>query len=231
MALFQQVQQQILRSYEYVKDRYSKHLVEHLLEPINIIEKELTITMDDGSTKTFKAYRSQHTNVRGAFKGGIRYHQNVSLDEVKSLSAWMSFKCAVADLPLGGGKGGIIFNPKEVSKTELERISRAYIQAIFEHVGPTKDVPAPDVNTDGTIMGWMADEYSKLAGERTPGFITGKPLSIGGSKGRMTATSLGGLFVVETYLKHHKTTLKGKKIVIQGAGNVGLNFAVLAVEK
>ncbi len=143
----------------------------------------------------------------------------------------MTFKTAAVDLPLGGGKWGIIVNPKELSKGELERLSRAYIAAIYKYIWPTKDVPAPDVNTDGQIMGWMADEFAKQTGERQPGVITGKPLAIWWSKGRDVATSLGGLFVVERYLEHHKESINDKHIVIQGAWNVGLNFAVLAAAK
>ena len=143
----------------------------------------------------------------------------------------MSFKTATVNIPIGWGKGWIIVNPKELSNTELERLSRAYIAAIYRHIWPTKDVPAPDVNTNGTIMAWMADEYAKQTGERQPGVITGKPLSIGGSKGRSIATSLGGLYVLMRYLEKNSDTIKGKSIVIQWAGNAGRNFWLLAAEK
>ena len=252
MSLFSWVQDQIKEAYSYLSDQYPTSLMEQLLEPMNIVDVQLTITMDDGSAQTFQAYRSQHTNIKGPFKGGIRFHQNVSLDEVKSLSARMSFKTAVVDLPLGGGKGGIIINPKELSQGELERLSRAYIQGVWKHIGPTKDVPAPDVNTNGQIMAWMADEYAKQTGEWQPWVITGKPLSIGGSAGRGIATALGGLYVLRRYL-HLKQSdglpwqgevpkaegfeqqdstwtspLAWKTIIIQGAGNAGLTFAQLA---
>ena len=230
MSLFSGVQAQIKQAYEPLKDTYDIHLMEQLLEPINIVEADLEISMDNGSTKTFKAYRSQHCNIKGPHKGGIRFHQNVSLDEVKSLSAWMSFKTAVVDLPLGGGKWGIIVNPKELSQQEIEKLSRAYIQAIRQHIGPTKDVPAPDVNTNGQIMAWMADEYAKITGERQPGVITGKPLSIWWSAGRSIATALWGLYVIRKYLRHHNDSLQSKRVIVQGAGNAGLVFAQLAKE-
>lgn len=231
MSLFEGVQAQIKKSYQPLADQFESRLMEQLLTHQNIVDVQIEVLMDDGSKKTFQAYRAQHTNVRWPYKGGIRYHQDVSLDEVKSLSAWMTFKTAAVDLPLGWGKGGIIVNPKELSKGELERLSRAYIAAIYQHIGPTKDVPAPDVNTDGQIMGWMADEFAKQTGERQPGVITWKPLIIGGSKWRDIATSLGGLFVLERYLEHQKESLKWKKVVIQWAGNAGLNFALLAAWK
>ncbi len=231
MSLFEGVQAQIKKSFQPLADQYDMRLMEQLLEPQNIVDVQLEISMDNGTKKTFQAYRAQHTNIRWPYKGWIRFHQNVSLDEVKSLSTRMSFKTAVVDLPLGGWKGGIIVNPKELSKGELERLSRAYIAAIYQHIGPTKDVPAPDVNTDGQIMAWMADEYAKQTWEWQPGVITGKPLSIGWSKGRDIATSLGWLYVVERYLEANKDSIKGKTIVIQWAGNAWLNFAKLASEK
>ena len=234
MSLFTGVQNQMKKSYTFLANKYDKHLLTQLLEPINIVDVTLEVKMDDGKMKTFQAYRSQHSNVRGPFKGWIRYHQNVSLDEVKSLSAWMSFKCATVWIPLGWGKWGIIVNPKELSSAELERLSRAYIKAIYKHIGPTKDVPAPDVNTNGQIMARMADEYAKQTGQRQPWVITGKPLSIGGSKGRDIATSLGWLYVLQRYLKSplsgskKASWLKKKNIIIQWAGNAGLNFWILA---
>ncbi len=231
MSLFSGVQAQIKKSYLPIADQFESRLMEQLLEPQNIVDVQVEITMDDGTKKSFQAYRAQHTNVRWAYKGGIRYHQNVSLDEVKSLSAWMSFKTAVVDLPLGWAKWWIVLNPKELSIGEIERLSRGYIDAIYTHIWPTKDVPAPDVNTNGQIMGRMTDEYAKMTGSWQPGAITGKPLLIGGSKGRELATSLGGLIVVERYLEHNKDSINGKTVVIQWAGNVGLNFAILAERK
>ncbi len=231
MSLFSWVQDQIKQAYAALADTYDKHLMEHLLEPENIVAAELSIEMDDGSTNTYQARRSQHCNVRWPYKGGIRFHQDVSLDEVKSLSAWMSFKCAAVDIPLWWGKGGIIVDPKQLSQAELEKLSRAYIDAIWEAIWPTKDIPAPDVNTNSTIMWWMADQYAKNIGERQPGVITGKPLTIWGSAGRGIATALGGLYVLMRYLEQHNDSLKGKKIVIQWAGNAWLTFAQLASDE
>jgi len=230
MSLFAWVQQQIKDAYAYIKDDYDSSLMEQLLEPINIVEADLEITMDDGSSNTYKAYRSQHSNVKGPHKGWIRFHQDVSLDEVKSLSAWMSFKTSVVGLPLGWGKWWIIVDPKQLSQAEIEKLSRAYIDAIREHIWPTKDVPAPDVNTNGQIMAWMADQYAKHVGERQPGVITGKPLSIGWSKGRWIATALWWLYVLRRYLSKNNDSLKGKKVVIQWAGNAWLTFAQLCID-
>jgi len=228
--LFEQVQNQMRTAYASLQDKYDASLFEQLLEPKNIVEATVEITKDDWSVVSYPGWRSQHTNVKWPYKGGIRFHQNVSLDEVKSLSAWMSFKTAVVNLPLGWWKGGIIVNPKELSMNELEQLSRGFMRKIADHVGPLQDVPAPDVNTNGTIMGWMVDEYSKIKGVWTPGVITGKPLPIGGSKGRMKATSLGGLMTLERYFEHTNDSIKGKKIVVQGAWNVGMWFADLAAQ-
>lgn len=228
MSLFSSVQDQIREAYQPLQDIYPVELMEQLLEPMNIVETDLSVEMDDGSTQSYRAFRSQHTNIKGPFKWGIRFHQNVSRDEVKSLSARMSFKTAVVDLPLWGGKGGIIIDPKQLSQNELERLSRAYMQAIYTHIWPHKDVPAPDVNTNAQIMARMADEYAKQVGERQPGVITGKPLSIWGSQGRSIATALGGLYVLHRYLHHIDADLANKQIVIQWAGNAWLTFAELA---
>lgn len=230
MSLFTGVQQQIKDAYAYIKDDYNISLMEQLLEPINIVEADLEIKMDDWSTQTYKAYRSQHSNVKWPHKWGIRFHQHVSLDEVKSLSAWMSFKTSVVDLPLWGWKWGIIVDPKLLSSTELESLSRAYIDAIWKHIGPTKDVPAPDVNTNWQIMAWMADQYAMHVWERQPGVITGKPLSIWGSKWRWIATALWWLYVLRRYLEKKNDTLQGKTIVVQWAGNAGLTFAQLCID-
>lgn len=231
MSLYQWVQKQMRDTYEYLKDEYTLELFEQLLEPQKIVEADVTIEMDDGSTKSFQWRRSQHNNIKGPYKGGIRFHQDVSLDEVKSLSAWMSFKTSVIWLPLGGWKWGIIVNPKELSQTELERLSRAYIDQIREHIWPETDVPAPDVNTNAQIMARMADQYATHVWAWKPGVITGKPLSIWWSAGRWTATAQGGLYVLQTYLAKNNETLKDKKIVIQWAGNAGLNFAQLAIQQ
>ena len=231
MSLFGWVQAQIKEAYLPLAQKYEKHLMEHLLEPENIVEATLDITMDDGSTNSYPARRSQHCDVRWPYKGGIRFHQDVSLDEVKSLSAWMSFKCAAVDIPLWWGKWGIIVDPKQLSQAELQRLSRAYIDAIWQDIWPTKDVPAPDVNTNSTIMWWMADQYAKNTGQREPGVITGKPLTIWWSAGRGIATALWGLYVLIRYLEAQWDSIKWKKIIIQWAGNAGLTFAKLANDK
>ena len=231
MSLFGWVQAQIKEAYLPLAQKYEKHLMEHLLEPENIVEATLDIEMDDGSTNSYPAWRSQHCDVRWPYKGGIRFHQDVSLDEVKSLSAWMSFKCAAVDIPLWWGKWGIIVDPKQLSQAELEKLSRAYIDAIWQDIWPTTDVPAPDVNTNGTIMWWMADQYAKNTGQRQPGVITGKPLTIWWSAGRSIATALWGLYVLIRYLQAQWDNIKWKKIIIQWAGNAGLTFARLAHDK
>jgi glutamate dehydrogenase/leucine dehydrogenase len=213
-------------AYEFLKGKYDSQF-EKILFPERIIEVAIPVLMDNGSTRIFTGYRSQHNGARGPYKGGIRYHQDVTKDEVMALSAWMSIKCATLDLPLGWGKWGIIVNPKELSENELEQLSRGWVKKLYKYLGPLDDVPAPDVNTNGKIMSWMVDEYSKLVGHWTPGTFTGKPLSIGGSLGRDTATAQGGLYVLEAYLKTTNESLKWKKIVIQGAGNAGLNMIEL----
>ncbi len=169
--------------------------------------------------KTYKGYRVQHNSARGPYKGGIRYHPQVDLDEVKALSTWMSLKCAVANIPYGGGKGGVTCDPKTLSKKELEAISRGWAKAMAPHIGPWKDVPAPDVNTDGQTMAWILDEYEKITGQHAPAAITGKPLELGGSLGRDKATSQGGFFILREALKANN--LKPGKVAIQGIGNVG----------
>ena len=153
--------------------------------------------MDDGSRRSFLAWRCRYDDTRGPTKGGIRFHPNASMDEVVTLAFWMTFKCAVVGLPFGGGKGAIRVNPRELSKAELERLSRAYVHAFAKMIGPERDIPAPDVYTNAMVMGWMADEYSSLVGYPCPGVITGKPIALGGSKGREDATALGGYYIVK----------------------------------
>lgn len=226
---FESARTQMQTAYTFLNGQYDD-IFPILLSPDRVIEVSIPIRMDDGTLKNFTGYRSQHNSARGPYKGGIRYHQDVTKDEVMALSTWMSIKCATLDLPLGGWKGGIIVDPKTLSKTELEQLSRWWVQKLYKYIGPLDDVPAPDVNTNGQIMSWMVDEYSKLVGHWTPGTFTGKPLSIGGSLGRDTATAQGGLYVLEAYLKSKSDTLKGKKVIIQGAGNAGLNMIEL-IEK
>ncbi|MCF7861462.1 Glu/Leu/Phe/Val dehydrogenase [Candidatus Woesearchaeota archaeon] len=185
----------------------------------------IPVRMDDGSLKVFEGHRVHYNDSLGPTKGGIRYHPDVTLDEVKSLAFWMTFKCAVVGIPYGGGKGGVTVNPKEISKQELERLSRGYVQAFYDFIGPDKDIPAPDVYTNETIMGWMTDEYSKIARAYTPAAFTGKPLSLGGSQGRSVATSLGGFYVLKDLVKKLGMEGKGLKVAIQGFGNAGYNIA------
>ncbi|MBU1148656.1 glutamate dehydrogenase, partial [Patescibacteria group bacterium] len=172
-----------------------KNILEQILHADKIIQVKVPVKMDNGSIKVFSGYRVQYNNARGPYKGGVRFHQEVNLNEVQALAALMSLKTAAVGIPMGGGKGGIKVNPKTLSKPELEQLSRNLIHGLFEHIGPQKDVLAPDVNTNPTIMGWMMDEYSKLIGHTEPAVVTGKPISIGGSLGREEATALGGYFV------------------------------------
>eukprot|EP00605_Chrysophyceae_sp_TOSAG23-4_P000452 GSChrysophyteH1.ASY1.ANO1.510.1 assembled CDS len=174
----------------------NKDIHEILKFPDRILQVSIPMKMDSGEVKVFTGYRSQFNNALGPYKGGIRYHQDVSLDEIKALSFWMMIKTATVNIPMGGGKGGIIVNPKELSVAELEKLSRGFIQKIYREIGSEKDVPAPDVYTTPQIMGWMRDEYEKLVGYSDPGVITGKAIADGGSAGRKTATAQGGVYVV-----------------------------------
>lgn len=191
-----------------------------LREPQRCLEVSIPVTMDDGTIKIFKGYRSLHCNAIGPGKGGIRYHQNVTMDEVKALSIWMTFKCGVMSLPYGGAKGGVVVDPKKLSKGELERLTRGYIQAIAPVIGELEDIPAPDVNTNPTIMGWMVDEFIKLKGNQF-GVLTGKPLILGGSEGRVAATGKGASIIIKQLLEKLALNIKGATIVIQGYGNAG----------
>ena len=193
----------------------------HLLStPRKILQAELLV-----KGKKYPACRVQFNNARGPTKGGIRFHPEVNLDEVKSLAFWMVLKCSVVDIPFGGAKGGVTVNPKELSQEELQELSRAYIRAFYQDLGPQKDIPAPDVYTNGQIIAWMLDEYENLTGQHAFGMITGKPLELGGSKVRDIATALGGVYVLEEAIK--RLNLKDKKVVIQGFGNAGMNMAKL----
>ncbi|MFC1711665.1 Glu/Leu/Phe/Val dehydrogenase [Patescibacteria group bacterium] len=221
--------------------KLDKKTVEKLKFPKNLVKADLKVKMDNGKIKTFKAFRSQHNDIKGPFKGGIRFHPQVSEDEVKALSMWMTWKCSVVGIPYGGGKGGVICDPKKLSQSEIERVSRAYMQAIAPHIGPWVDVPAPDVNTNPQIMAWMLDEYIKIqekklktswknTGVNPAATITGKPIELGGSQGRTEATGQGGVYVLKE-LALKKGWKPGKTtIAIQGYGNVGYWFAKLAHE-
>jgi glutamate dehydrogenase len=200
---------------------YTDDVYELLKEPLRTITVRIPVRMDDGSIKIFTGYRSQHNDAVGPTKGGVRFHPEVNEAEVKALSIWMSLKCGIANLPYGGGKGGIICDPRNMSFRELERLSRGYVRAISQIVGPTKDIPAPDVYTNSQIMAWMMDEYSRLREFDSPGFITGKPVVLGGSQGRETATARGVTICIEEAVKKKNIELQGARIVIQGFGNAG----------
>jgi glutamate dehydrogenase/leucine dehydrogenase len=202
--------------------------IEILKKPQRTIEVSLPVIMDDGKLKVFKGYRVQYNDIRGPYKGGLRFHPQVDLDEVQTLAFWMAIKCAVADIPYGGGKGGVTVDPKALSQNEMEKLTRAYVRGFAPFIGPDVDIPAPDVYTTPQIMAWFMDEYSHIQGRNVPACVTGKPVDIGGSLGRDTATGLGGFYVFEDLLKKLKMKKKDIAIAIQGFGNVGLNFADLA---
>jgi glutamate dehydrogenase (NAD(P)+) len=199
-----------------------------LREPVRELHVTLPVRMDDGNVRAFKAFRVQYNDARGPSKGGIRFHPEETIDTVRALAAWMTWKTAVMDLPLGGGKGGIICNPKELSERELERLSRAYINAIAWIIGPERDIPAPDVYTTPQIMGWMMDEFSKHRGYTTPGVITGKPLSLWGSLGRDDATARGAMYAIREAAKVTNVDLSKARVAIQGFGNAGTFGMALA---
>ncbi|HQU33800.1 MAG TPA: Glu/Leu/Phe/Val dehydrogenase [Thermoanaerobaculaceae bacterium] len=198
--------------------------------PLREFHFRIPVRMDDGSLKVFDGFRVQHNDARGPAKGGIRWAANETIDTVRALATWMTWKCAVADIPLGGGKGGIIVDPSTLSVTEKERLCRGWVDQMWKNIGPRTDVPAPDVGTTPQMMGWMMDEYSKLRGEYTPGVITGKPLGGGGSLGRTEATGFGVIYTVREALKHLGIDPKGKKASIHGFGNVAQYAAIGFIE-
>lgn len=200
---------------------YPEQVYELLKEPLRLLTVRIPVRMDDGSVKVFTGYRAQHNDAVGPTKGGVRFHPDVTEDEVKALSIWMSLKAGIVDLPYGGGKGGIICDPREMSFRELERLSRGYVRAISQIVGPTKDIPAPDVFTNSQIMAWMMDEYSRIREFDSPGFITGKPLVLGGSHGRESATAKGVTICIEEAARRKGIKLQGARVVVQGFGNAG----------
>ncbi|ARF16583.1 Glu/Leu/Phe/Val dehydrogenase [Sporosarcina sp. P3] len=200
---------------------YDEGMYELLKEPLLMVEVRIPIRMDDGKVKVFTGYRGQHNDAVGPTKGGIRFHPNVSADEVKALSMWMTLKAGIVDLPYGGAKGGIICDPREMSMGELERLSRGYVRALSQVMGPAKDIPAPDVFTNSQIMAWMMDEYSKIDEFNSPGFITGKPVVLGGSHGRERATAEGVTIIINEAAKRRNIDMKGARVIIQGFGNAG----------
>ncbi|WP_340299339.1 Glu/Leu/Phe/Val family dehydrogenase [Staphylococcus coagulans] len=196
-------------------------MYELIKEPLRFLTVRIPVKMDDGTVKTFTGYRAQHNDAVGPTKGGVRFHPDVDEEEVKALSMWMTLKCGIVDLPYGGGKGGIVCDPRQMSIHEVERLSRGYVRAISQIVGPTKDIPAPDVFTNSQIMAWMMDEYSQMDAFNSPGFITGKPIVLGGSQGRDRSTALGVVIAIEEAAKRRGKTIKDSRIVIQGFGNAG----------
>lgn len=221
------------QEFEAIVDAAASHtdIDQATLEEIKVPERihvvSVPLDRDDGSRELYTGYRVQHNSARGPYKGGIRFHQGVTLDEVKALASWMSIKTAVVNIPLGGGKGGITIDPHRLSKTELERLTRSYTQRIYRDIGPQVDVPAPDVNTTSQIMDWLADEYARLTDHPAPAVVTGKSIAHGGSEGRDTATAQGGYDVLLGALSEHGKALRGMRVAIEGFGNAGANMAEL----
>lgn len=213
---------------DYINKKQLHKAILLLKRPKNLLTKKLSLKLDNGKKKTYLSFRSQYNDARGPFKGGIRFHPNVSESEVKALSFWMAIKCAVVNIPYGGGKGGIVVDPETISTNDLERLSKMYAQFLCPFIGPWKDIPAPDVNTNGQIMSWMLEAYERKKKVHAPATFTGKPISLGGSLGREEATGQGGLYILQAYLKAKKLETKYKKIAVQGFGNVGFWFAKLA---
>lgn len=205
-------------------------LIERIKTPERIHSVSVPLVRDDGSVQLFSAYRVQHNSACGPYKGGVRYHPQVCLDEVMALAAWMSIKTAVVDIPLGGAKGGITVDPRSLSKRELEALTRGYTERVWRDIGPLVDIPAPDVNTNSQTMDWIADEYGRLSGRLALAVVTGKSLGNGGSLGRDTATAQGGMDVLETALAGVGESLAGKRVAIQGFGNAGANAALLMAQ-
>jgi glutamate dehydrogenase (NAD(P)+) len=210
--------------------KLSPSMCEVLRWPMREFSFRLPIRMDDGSTRVFQGYRVQHNDARGPNKGGIRFAANETLDTVRALATWMTWKCAVADIPLGGGKGGIIVDPSTLSVHEKERLCRAWVDVMWKNIGPRNDVPAPDVGTTPQMMGWMMDEYSRLVGQYTPGVFTGKPLGGGGSEGRTEATGYGLIYTVREAMKHLNMDPKKSVATIEGFGNVAQYASIGFIE-
>src|SRR5204863_1139123 len=208
-----------------------QRLVNVLQECKKAVVVSIPVTMDDGTIQAFEGYRVTHNIARGPSKGGIRYHPDVTLDEVKALSMWMTWKCALMNIPFGGAKGGVVCDPKKLSRSELERMTRRFTTEIINEIGPEKDIPAPDVGTDSQVMAWIFDTYSMNMGHSVLGVVTGKPLAVGGSVGRTEATARGALYCIRTAIQKQGGRLDGTRIAIQGFGNVGSNLARLAAEE
>lgn len=223
MSLFENAKLQFEKALKYID--VSNDAKQILERPKETVEVQIPVRLDNGELKVFTGYRVRYNDARGPTKGGIRFHPSVNKDEVTSLAFWMTFKTSVIGLPLGGGKGGVEVDPKSLSKHELERLSRGYISAIYDVVGPDRDIPAPDVYTNPMIMGWMSDEYNKMSRSIKPGVITGKPISIGGSLGRDKATAKGGYYIIKELVKQKGLNEKELKVAVQGFGNAGYHIA------
>lgn len=222
-SLFADASKRLARAMKYVS--ISEEALTYLKYPQTSLIVSIPVRMDNGSLRIFQGYRVRYDNTRGPGKGGVRYHPNVTLDEVQSLAFWMTFKCAVMNLPFGGAKGGVTVNPKDLSKLELERLSRGYIDAIADFIGPDIDILAPDVYTNPTIMGWMMDEYSIIKRKLCPAVVTGKPVTLGGSLGRDTATAMGAFFTIETITAKFDLIPQETTVAVQGFGNAGAHIA------
>jgi len=228
-TIFEGYRQKLRHAGELLKLPVS--VISQLETPDHILEKTLTVTRDSGEKVELHAYRVQMNNARGPYKGGIRFHPKADLDEVKTLAALMALKCAVVGIPMGGAKGGVTFDPKGWSKEEIEKVARAYSRAFAQHLGADKDIPAPDVYTNDEIMGYILDEYEKTVGHKEPAMVTGKPITLGGSLGRDSATSLGGVYVLEAHLEEIGREISGMSAAIQGFGNVGYHGAEILYER
>jgi len=223
--IFKKAKMQFEKALKYVD--VSNDARQILEQPKEIMEVTIPLRMDDGTLKIFRAYRVHYNDILGPTKGGIRYHPSVSREEVISLAFWMTFKCAIVGIPFGGAKGGVEVNPKVLSKHELEHLSRGYIKALYDFIGPDRDIPAPDMYTNERIMGWMADEYSRIARKQTPAVITGKPVALGGSKGRVDATARGAYYVLQDLIAKRNLDPKKLSVAVQGFGNAGYHIAKL----
>ena len=219
MSVFANALKQLKQAASYAK--IPSAIIEQLKKPERILQFSFPVTMDNSEVRVFEGYRVQYSSARGPYKGGLRYHPQTNLDEVKALAFWMAVKCAVVGIPLGGGKGGITVDPKKLSEAELERLTRAFTRKLAPFIGPEQDVPAPDVNTTPQIMAWVRDEYERVVGKKVPGVVTGKPLNFGGSQGRTPATAQGGMYVLEELIGKLKLKTKQITVAVQGMGNVG----------
>jgi glutamate dehydrogenase (NAD(P)+) len=226
---FELAQEQLRRVGDVFK--IDPNLIEVLKECKKSVSVSVPVVMDDGNVRTFQGYRVTHNIARGPSKGGIRYHPDVTLDEVKSLAMWMTWKCALMNIPFGGAKGGIACNPKLLSRNELQRMTRRFTSEIINEIGPEKDIPAPDVGTDGTVMAWIFDTYSMNKGHSVLGVVTGKPLNIGGSLGRLEATARGSLYCIREATRKLELPIDGMKVAVQGFGNVGSYLSKFLAEQ